>query len=171
MWNIYIFLEHGFELHWIILLIIILCIQTRPSRWFSVTLHGFWPIHNAPSSSVCFNQHVRTFIFSIPYLIKKSSHDVENKSSFKYWRDRTAFLSITTWNFCFEIISIFYMRFIWFRWKSLVNGKLKNKHICFVLNSLFGWPGTHVKQSDGFDKCRFKKNCVPAHCMFYCLQT
>lgn len=55
MWNIYIFLEHGFELHWIILLIIILCIQTRSSRWFSVTLHGFWPIHNAPSSSVCFN--------------------------------------------------------------------------------------------------------------------
>lgn len=46
-----------------------------------------------------------------------------------------------------------------------VNEKFKNKHICFVLNSVFGWPGTHVKQSDGFDKCRFKKNSVPAHCM------
>lgn len=52
-----------------------------------------------------------------------------------------------------------------------VNEKFKNKHICFVLNSVFGWPGTHVKQSDGFDKCRFKKNSVPAHCMVYCLKT
>lgn len=79
-----------------------------------------------------------------------------------------SYIYITAWNRCFEI---FLHAFNGSDENPFVNEKFKNKHICFVLNSVFGWPGTHVKQSDGFDKCRFKKNSVPAHCMFYCLKT